>query len=72
MSRVVGLTDVASGKPLFPPDGPRGLVYGLWYSADGRSLMSIGRDRRMLAWDVTTQRYRELPWPSWRGLPYNR
>jgi WD40 repeat protein len=61
MNSAVGLSDVATGKPLFPPDGHFGLVNDLWFSADRKSLTSIGRDRRMLVWDMATQRNAERP-----------
>jgi WD40 repeat protein len=46
--------EAPSGKRLTPEGGHQGGVYGLFFVSDGKTLISAGRDGRVLRWDPTT------------------
>jgi RNA polymerase sigma factor (sigma-70 family) len=54
----VHLWDVATGKPCRQFGGHTGYISVLAFGADGRSLLSAGRDRTIRVWDVATARER--------------
>ena len=51
----IRLWDAGTGKPLHPPGGHTGAVDWLQF-ADGERLLSMGRDTRLLEWNITTSR----------------
>jgi WD40 repeat protein len=50
----VRLWDVATGKELGAPAGHLGLVAAVEWTADGKGLVSLGRDKRVIRWDLAT------------------
>src|SRR5207245_11476698 len=51
----VRLWDAATGKEIHPVVGHTSLIDSLRFSPDGKTLISHGRDRRVLVWDVATR-----------------
>jgi RNA polymerase sigma factor (sigma-70 family) len=67
----VRLWNVADGKELHPADGPHGPVEFLRWSADAQTLLSAGRERRVVWWDLKTgapRRQVYSPAPDWTAF----
>jgi RNA polymerase sigma factor (sigma-70 family) len=61
--------DVATGQERHPSGEHHGFVDFVRFSADGASLLSLGRDRSLLHWDLATSRPQRLL--SWTGKHYS-
>jgi RNA polymerase sigma factor (sigma-70 family) len=61
----VRLWDAASGVETACLRGHKSIVFGLTWSADGKTLVSVGNDGMIFVWDVAARRRRI----SWEGHP---
>ncbi len=58
----VHLWDPQKGKEKTPRSGHTAGVFRLAFHQDGRRLLSLGSDTRVLDWDLATKTSRPLPW----------
>jgi RNA polymerase sigma factor (sigma-70 family) len=52
----IRLWEAATGKEVQPAAGHTGIVQSLQFAADGKTLLSLGADSRVVTWDVNTAR----------------
>jgi WD40 repeat protein len=52
----IRLWEAATGKELQPAAGHTGIVQSMHFAADGKTLISLGADNRVIAWDVGSAR----------------
>jgi RNA polymerase sigma factor (sigma-70 family) len=56
LDHAIRLWDPATGKEVQPAAGHTGIVQSMQFAADGKTLISLGADSRVVAWDVGSAR----------------